>query len=212
MKKDSALPSQSKEEEMWKRSFIFLVVLVWVVSSLCAYPAFFYGGAKEETPAVAEALPPEEASTEELEKSAPDLSSSAEASAEVASDRTEEFDDTKSVIELLEEARVKSSVIEKVKEACFLIDEGRAEMIAAYEEEAEARAKAEKELNSAHYVLMPLAGYSLGSQVWSAGLAVAVEYRSLVLMAQAMKPITAGLDSFKAWDDLSVVVGAGLRF
>ena len=212
MKKDSALPSQSKEEEMWKRSFIFLVVLVWVVSSLCAYPAFFYGGAKEETPAVAEALPPEEASTEELEKSAPVLSSSAEASAEVASDRTEEFDDTKSVIELLEEARVKSSVIEKVKEACFLIDEGRAEMIAAYEEEADARAKAEKELDSAHYVLMPLAGYSLGSQVWSAGLAVAVEYRSLVLMAQAMKPITAGLDSFKAWDDLSVVVGAGVRF
>ena len=212
MKKDSALPSQSKEEEMWKRSFIFLVVLVWVVSSLCAYPAFFYGGAKEETPAVAEALPPEEASTEELEKSAPVLSSSAEASAEVASDRTEEFDDTKSVIELLEEARVKSSVIEKVKEACFLIDEGRAEMIAAYEEEAEARAKAEKELDSAHYVLMPLAGYSLGSQVWSAGLAVAVEYRSLVLMAQAMKPITAGLDSFKAWDDLSVVVGAGVKF
>ena len=212
MKKDSALPSQSKEEEMWKRSFIFLVVLVWVVSSLCAYPAFFYGGAKEETPAVAEALPPEEASTEELEKSAPVLSSSAEASAEVASDRTEEFDDTKSVIELLEEARVKSSVIEKVKEACFLIDEGRAEMIAAYEEEADARAKAEKELNSAHYVLMPLAGYSLGSQVWSAGLAVAVEYRSLVLMAQAMKPVTAGLDSFKAWDDLSVVVGAGVKF
>ena len=212
MKKDSALPSQIKEEEMWKKSFIFLVVLVWVVSSLCAYPAFFYGGAKEETPAVTEALPPEEASTEELEKSAPVLSSSAEASAEVASDRTEEFDDTKSVIELLEEARVKSSVIEKVKEACFLIDEGRAEMIAAYEEEAEARAKAEKELNSAHYVLMPLAGYSLGSQVWSAGLAVAVEYRSLVLMAQAMKPITAGLDSFKAWDDLSVVVGAGVRF
>ena len=212
MKKDSALPSQSKEEEMWKRSFIFLVVLVWVVSSLCAYPAFFYGGAKEETPAVAEALPPEEASTEELEKSAQDLISSAEASAEVVSDRTEEFDDTKSVIELLEEARVKSSVIEKVKEACFLIDEGRAEMIAAYEEEAEARAKAEKELDSAHYVLMPLAGYSLGSQVWSAGLAVAVEYRSLVLMAQAMKPITAGLDSFKAWDDLSVVVGAGVRF
>ena len=212
MKKDSALPSQSKEEEMWKRSFIFLVVLVWVVSSLCAYPAFFYGGAKEETPAVAEALPPEEASTEELEKSAPVLNSSAEASAEVASDRTEEFDDTKSVIELLEEARVKSSVIEKVKEACFLIDEGRAEMIAAYEEEADARAKAEKELDSVHYVLMPLAGYSLGSQVWSAGLAVAVEYRSLVLMAQAMKPITAGLDSFKAWDDLSVVVGAGVRF
>ena len=212
MKKDSALPSQSKEEEMWKRSFIFLVVLVWVVSSLCAYPAFFYGGAKEETPAVAEALPPEEASTEELEKSAQDLISSAEASAEVASDRTEEFDDTKSVIELLEEARVKSSVIEKVKEACFLIDEGRAEMIAAYEEEADARAKAEKELDSAHYVLMPLAGYSLGSQVWSAGLAVAVEYRSLVLMAQAMKPVTAGLDSFKAWDDLSVVVGAGVRF
>ena len=212
MKKDSALPSQSKEEEMWKRSFIFLVVLVWVVSSLCAYPAFFYGGAKEETPAVAEALPPEEASTEELEKSAQDLISSAEASAEVASDRTEEFDDTKSVIELLEEARVKSSVIEKVKEACFLIDEGRAEMIAAYEEEADARAKAEKELDSVHYVLMPLAGYSLGSQVWSAGLAVAVEYRSLVLMAQAMKPITAGLDSFKAWDDLSVVVGAGVKF
>ena len=121
---------------MWKRSFIFLVVLVWVVSSLCAYPAFFYGGAKEETPATVEALPPEEASTEELEKSAPVLSSSAEASAEVASDRTEEFDDTKSVIELLEEARVKSSVIEKVKEACFLIDEGRAEMIAAYEEES----------------------------------------------------------------------------
>ena len=212
MKKDSALPSQSKEEEMWKKSFIFLVVLVWVVSSLCAYPAFFYGGAKEETPAVTEALPPEEASTEELEKSAPVLSSSAEASEEVASDKTEEFDDTKSVIELLEEARVKSSVIEKVKEACFLIDEGRAEMIAAYEEEADARAKAENELNSAHYVLMPLAGYSLGSQVWSAGLAVVVEYRSLVLMAQAMKPITAGLDSFKAWDDLSVVVGAGVRF
>ena len=197
---------------MWKRSFIFLVVLVWVVSSLCAYPAFFYGGAREETPATVEALPPEEASTEELEKSAPELNSSAEASAEVASDRTEEFDDTKSVIELLEEARVKSSVIEKVKEACFLIDEGRGEMIAAYEEAAEARAKAEKELDSAHYVLMPLAGYSLGSQVWSAGLAVAVEYRSLVLMAQAMKPITAGLDSFKAWDDLSVVVGAGVKF
>ena len=212
MKKDSALPSQSKEEEMWKRSFIFLVVLVWVVSSLCAYPAFFYGGAREETPATVEALPPEEASTEELEKSAQVLSSSTEASEEVASDRTEEFDDTKSVIELLEEARVKSSVIEKVKEACFLIDEGRAEMIAAYEEEADARAKAEKELDSAHYVLMPLAGYSLGSQVWSAGLAVAVEYRSLVLMAQAMKPITAGLDSFKAWDDLSVVFGAGVRF
>ena len=212
MKKDSVLPSQNKEEEMWKRSFIFLVVSVLVVSSLCAYPAFFYGGAKEETPAVTEALPPEEASTEELEKSAPVLSSSAEASEEVASARTEEFDDTKSVIELLEEARVKSSVIEKVKEACFLIDEGRAEMIAAYEEEADARAKAENELNSAHYVLMPLAGYSLGSQVWSAGLAVAVEYRSLILMAQAMKPITAGLDSFKAWDDLSVVVGAGVRF
>ena len=31
-------------------------------------------------------------------------------------------------------------------------------------------------------------------------------------MAQAMKPVTAGLDSFKTWDDLSVVVGAGIRF
>ena len=192
---------------MWKRSFICLLVSLAVVFSLSAYPAFFYGGAKEAPAVVEEA----ETSTEESEKSTQDLTSSKEESAPEVSDRSE-WSDTSSVIELLEENRVKASIIEKVKEACFLIDEGRTEMVAAYNSEVERREKAEKESERIHYVVMPIASYKPSLGEWGVGLALGVETKSLVLQIQALKPITAGLDSFKAWDDLSVVVGAGVRF
>ena len=194
---------------MWKKSFIFLVVSVLVVSSLCAYPAFFYGGAKE-APAVVEEEA--ETSTEESEKSTQDLTSSKEESAPEVSDRSEVWSDTKSVVELLEEARVKTSVIEKVKEACFLIDEGRTEMVSAYNSEVERREKAEKEAERIHYVVMPIASYKPSLGEWGVGLALGIETKSLVLQIQALKPITAGLDSVKAWDDVTFIMGAGFRF
>lgn len=193
---------------MWKRSFIFLVASVLVVSSLCAYPAFFYGGAKE-APAVVEEEA--ETSTEVSEKSMQDLTSSKEESAPEVSDRSE-WSDTKSVVELLEEARVKTSVIEKVKEACFLIDEGRNEMVVAYNAEVEKREKAEKEAERIHYVVMPIASYKPSLGEWGVGLALGIETKSLVLQIQALKPITAGLDSVKAWDDVTFIMGAGFRF
>ena len=193
---------------MWKRSFIFLVVSVLVVSSLCAYPAFFYGGAKE-APAVVEEEA--ETSTEESEKLTQDLTSSKEESAPEVSDRSE-WSDTSSVIELLEENRVKTSIIEKVKEACFLIDEGRTEMVAAYNSEVERREKAEKESERIHYVVMPLASFKPSLNEWGVGLALGIEIKSLVLQIQALKPITAGLDSVKAWDDVTFIMGAGFRF
>ena len=194
---------------MWKRSFIFLVASVLVVSSLCAYPAFFYGGAKE-APAVVEEV--QETSTEESEKSTQDLISSKEESAPEVSDRSEVWSDTKSVLELLEEAKVKTSVIEKVKEACFLIDEGRNEMVVAYNAEVEKREKAEKEAERIHYVVMPIASYKPSLGEWGVGLALGIETKSLVLQIQALKPITAGLDSVKAWDDVTFIMGAGFRF
>ena len=194
---------------MWKRSFIFLVASVLVVSSLCAYPAFFYGGAKE-APAVVEEV--QETSTEESEKSTQDLTSSKEESAPEVSDRSEVWSDTKSVLELLEEARVKTSVIEKVKEACFLIDEGRNEMVVAYNAEVEKREKAEKEAERIHYVVMPIASYKPSLGEWGVGLALGIETKSLVLQIQALKPITAGLDSVKTWNDVTFIMGAGFRF
>ena len=194
---------------MWKRSFIFLVASVLVVSSLCAYPAFFYGGAKE-APAVVEEV--QETSTEESEKSTQDLISSKEESAPEVSDRSEVWSDTKSVLELLEEAKVKTSVIEKVKEACFLIDEGRNEMVVAYNAEVEKREKAEKEAERIHYVVMPIASYKPSLGEWGVGLALGIETKSLVLQIQALKPITAGLDSVKTWDDVTIIMGAGFRF
>lgn len=193
---------------MWKKSFIFLVVSVLVVSSLCAYPAFFYCGAKE-APAVVEEV--QETSTEESEKSTQDLTSSKEENAPEVSDRSE-WSDTKSVVELLEEARVKTSVIEKVKEACFLIDEGRNEMVVAYNAEVERRENAEKEAERIHYVVMPIASYKPSLGEWGVGLALGIETKSLVLQIQALKPITAGFDSFKAWDDVTFIMGAGFRF
>ena len=194
---------------MWKRSFIFLVVSVLVVSSLCAYPAFFYGGAKE-APAVVEEV--QETSTEESEKSTQDLISSKEESAPEVSDISEVWSDTKSVLELLEEAKVKTSVIEKVKEACFLIDEGRNEMVVAYNAEVEKREKAEKEAERIHYVVMPIASYKPSLGEWGVGLALGIETKSLVLQIQALKPITAGLDSVKTWNDVTFIMGAGFRF
>ena len=194
---------------MWKRSFIFLVASVLVVSSLCAYPAFFYGGAKE-APAVVEEV--QETSTEESEKSTQDLISSKEESAPEVSDRSEVWSDTKSVLELLEEAKVKTSVIEKVKEACFLIDEGRNEMVVAYNAEVEKREKAEKEAERIHYVVMPIASYKPSLGEWGVGLALGIETKSLVLQIQALKPITAGLDSVKTWNDVTFIMGAGFRF
>ena len=125
---------------MWKRSFIFLLVSLAVVFSLSAYPAFFYGGAKE-APAVVEEEA--ETSTEVSEKSTQDLISSKEGSAPEVSGRSS-LNSTSSVIELLEENRVKASIVEKVKEACFLIDEGIDDMVSAYEYEVERREKAEK--------------------------------------------------------------------
>ena len=193
---------------MWKRSFIFLVASVLVVSSLCAYPAFFYGGAKE-APAVVEEV--QETSTEESEKSTQDLISSKEESAPEVLDRSD-WDDTSSVIELLEENRVKSSIVEKVKEACFLIDEGRNEMVVAYNAEVEKREKAEKEAERIHYVVMPIASYKPSLGEWGVGLALGIETKSLVLQIQALKPITAGLDSVKTWDDVTFIMGAGFRF
>lgn len=193
---------------MWKRSFICLLVSLAVVFSLSAYPAFFYGGAKE-APAVVEEV--KETSTEESEKSTQDLISSKEESAPEVSDRSE-WSDTKSVVELLEEARVKTSVIEKVKEACFLIDEGRNEMVVAYNAEVEKREKAEKEAERIHYVVMPIASYKPSLGEWGVGLALGIETKSLVLQIQALKPITAGLDSVKAWDDVTFIMGAGFRF
>ena len=195
---------------MWKRSFIFLLVSLAVVFSLSAYPAFFYGGAKvEETPAVEEV---QETSTEESEKLTQDLTSSKEESAPEVSDRSEVWSDTKSVLELLEEAKVKTSVIEKVKEACFLIDEGRNEMVVAYNAEVEKREKAEKEAERIHYVVMPISSYKPSLGEWGVGLALGIETKSLVLQIQALKPITAGLDSVKTWNDVTFIMGAGFRF
>ena len=194
---------------MWKRSFICLLVSLAVVFSLSAYPAFFYGGAKE-APAVVEEV--QETSTEESEKSTQDLTSSKEESALEVSDRSEVWSDTKSVLELLEEARVKTSVIEKVKEACFLIDEGRTEMVVAYNAEVEKREKAEKEAERIHYVVMPIASYKPSLGEWGVGLALGIETKSLVLQIQALKPITAGFDSFKTWNDVTFIMGAGFRF
>lgn len=195
---------------MWKKSFIFLLVSLAVVFSLSAYPAFFYGGAKvEETPAVEEV---QETSTEVSEKSTQDLTSSKEESAPEVSGNSDGWDDTASVIELLEKNRVKSSIVEKVKEACFLIDEGRNEMIIAYNAEVERRNEAEKEANRVHYLFVPLASYKPTTQTWGAGLALGIETKNLVLQLQALKPITAGFDSFKDWDDVTILLGAGLRF
>ena len=194
---------------MWKRSFICLLVSLAVVFSLSAYPAFFYGGVKE-APAVVEEEA--ETSTEVSEKSTQDLISSKEGSAPEVSDSSENWSDTSSVIELLEENRVKASIIEKVKEACFLIDEGRTEMVVAYNAEVEKREKAEKEAERIHYVVMPLASFKPSSNEWGAGLALGIETKSLVLQLQALKPITAGFDSFKDWDDVTILLGAGLRF
>ena len=195
---------------MWKRSFIFLLVSLAVVFSLSAYPAFFYGGAKvEETPAVEEV---QEISTEVSEKSTQDLISSKEGSAPEVSGRSEGWSDTKSVIELLEENRVKASIIEKVKDACFLIDEGRNEMIVAYNAEVERRNEAENEANRVHYLFVPLASYKPTTQTWGAGLALGIETKGIVLQIQAVKPITAGFDSFNTWDDMTFIMGAGLRF
>ena len=195
---------------MWKRSFIFLLVSLVAAFSLSAYPAFFYGGAKvEATPAVEEV---QEVSTKEQEKSIQDLNSSKEESAPEVSDSSEDWNDTKSVIELLEENRVKASIIEKVKDACFLIDEGRNEMIVAYNAEVERRNEAEKEANRVHYLFVPLASYKPTTQTWGAGLALGIETKNLVLQLQALKPITAGFDSFKDWDDVTILLGAGLRF
>ena len=194
---------------MWKRSFICLLVSLAVVFSLSAYPAFFYGGAKE-APAVVEEV--QETSTEESEKSTQDLISSKEESAPEVSDRSEVWSDTKSVLELLEEAKVKTSVIEKVKEACFLIDEGRNEMVVAYNAEVEKREKAEKEAERIHYVVMPIASYKPSLGEWGVGIALGIETKSLVLQIQALKPITAGLDSVKTWNDVTFIMGAGFRF
>ena len=194
---------------MWKRSFIFLLVSLAVVFSLSAYPAFFYGRAKE-APAVVEEV--QETSTEESEKSTQDLISSKEESAPEVSDRSEVWSDTKSVLELLEEARVKTSVIEKVKEACFLIDEGRNEMVVAYNAEVEKREKAEKEAERIHYVVMPIASYKPSLGEWGVGLALGSVTKNLVLQIQALKPITAGLDSVKTWNDVTFIMGAGFRF
>lgn len=188
---------------MWKRSFICLLVLLVAVFSLSAYPAFFYGGAKE-APAVVEETA--ETSTEAQEKSTQDLTSSKGESAPEVSDRSE-WNDTKSVIELLEEARVKSSIIDKVKEACFLIDEGRTEMVLAYNAEVEKRQKAEK----VHYVFMPLASFTPTNKAWGAGIALGMETKNLVLQIQAVKPIGAG-GSIKDWSDVTVLMGAGIRF
>lgn len=193
---------------MWKRSFICLLVSLAVVFSLSAYPAFFYGGAKE-APAVVEEV--QETSTEVSEKSTQDLTSSKEESAPEVSDRSE-WDDTSSVIELLEENRVKSSIVEKVKEACFLIDEGRNEMVVAYNAEVEKREKAEKEAERIHYVVMPIASYKPSLGELGVGLALGIETKSLVLQIQTLKPITAGLDSVKTWDDVTIIMGAGFRF
>ena len=195
---------------MWKRSFIFLLVSLAVAFSLSAYPAFFYGGEKvEETPAVEEV---QETSTEEQEKSSQDLKSSKEESAPEVSGRSEGWSDTKSVIELLKENRVKASVIDKVKDACFLIDEGRNEMIVAYNAEVERRNEAENEANRVHYLFVPLASYKPSVNEWGAGLALGIETKNLVLQLQALKPITAGFDSFKTWDDVTFIMGAGIRF
>ena len=194
---------------MWKRSFICLLVSLAAVFSLSAYPAFFYGGAKE-APAVVEEV--QETSTEVSEKSTQDLISSKEGSAPEVSGRSEGWSDTKSVIELLEENRVKASIIEKVKDACFLIDEGRNEMIVAYNAEVERRNEAENEANRVHYLFVPLASYKPTTQTWGAGLALGIETKNLVLQLQALKPITAGFDSFKDWDDVTILLGAGLRF
>ncbi len=193
---------------MWKKSFICLLVSLAVVFSLSAYPAFFYGGAKE-APAVVEEEA--ETSTEVSEKSTQDLTSSKEESAPEVSDRIE-WGNTSSVIELLEKNRVKASIIEKVKDACFLIDEGRNEMIVAYNAEVERRNEAEKEANRVHYLFVPLASYKPTTQTWGAGLALGIETKNLVLQLQALKPITAGFDSFKTWDDVTFIMGAGIRF
>ena len=193
---------------MWKRSFICLLVSLAVVFSLSAYPAFFYGGAKE-APAVVEEEA--ETSTEESEKSTQDLISSKEESAPEVSDRSS-LNSTSSVIELLEENRVKASIVEKVKEACFLIDEGIDDMVTAYTYEVERREKAEKEAERVHYLFMPMASYKPTTQTWGAGLALGIETKSLVLQLQAVKPITAGFDSFKTWDDVTFIMGAGFRF
>lgn len=194
---------------MWKKSFIFLLVSAVALLSLSAYPAFFYGGAKaEETPAVKEV---QETSTEEQEKSTQDLNYSKEETEEVDSAKSNDWEDTKSVIELLEEARVKKSVIDKVKDACFLIDEGRTEMIAAYNAEVERRVEAEKEAEKTHWLFLPLASYKPSVKEWGVGLAVGFETKGLAIQVQALKPVAGGGSFLKDWSDTTIVLGAGIR-
>lgn len=193
---------------MWKRSFIFLLALLVAVFSLSAYPAFFYGGAKE-APAVVEETA-EETSTEVSEKSTQDLSYSKEENEEVDSARSDDWEDTKSIIELLEEARVKKSIIDKVKDACFLIDEGRTEMIAAYNAEVERRVEAEKEANKTRWVFLPLASYKPSVKEWGVGLAVGFETKGLTIQVQALKPVAGG-SFLKDWSDTTIILGAGIR-
>lgn len=194
---------------MWKRSFIFLLALLVAVFSLSAYPAFFYGGAKE-APAVVEETA-EETSTEVSEKSTQDLSYSQEGNEEVDSARSDDWEDTKSVIELLEEARVKKSVIDKVKDAFSLIDEGRTEMVAAYNAEVERRVEAEKEAEKTHWVFLPLASYKPSEKEWGVGLAVGFETKGLAIQVQALKPVAGGASFLKDWSDTTIVLGAGIR-
>ena len=59
---------------------------------------------------------------------------------------------------------------------------------------------------------MPLASFKPSLGEWGAGLALGIETKSLVLQIQALKPITSGLDSFKTWDDVTIIMGAGFRF
>ena len=80
------------------------------------------------------------------------------------------------------------------------------------EAEVERRNEAENEANRVHYLFVPLASYKPTTQTWGAGLALGVETKNLVLQLQALKPITAGFDSFKDWDDVTILLGAGLRF
>ena len=93
-----------------------------------------------------------------------------------------------------------------------MIDEGRTEMVVAYNAEVERRNEAEKEAKRVHYLFVPLASYKPSVNEWGAGLALGIETKNLVLQLQALKPITAGFDSFKEWDDVTILLGAGLRF
>lgn len=204
---------------MWKKSFIFLLVLAVAVSSVCAYPAWVYGKAAEK-----EVEPLEVPTLEEVaEPGKPKKSSKQEKTLPAEESKVS----LQSVKASVNESVTDKEVAKELSRQLDAINDGIEVMEKAYNAEVKAHEQTEAEYNAladayandvgkpykpfkVTYTVTPFVTYAPKTQAWGVGTQLSASLKNVSLMVGASYPNVTDLG--KNFDNVVVTAGVGFSF